>query len=301
MKSLRHSSTGAEAIAQVAEIGVGVVYSSGLEPLFAAEPGLIDALEIEPQTTWLESPGGAITVRADVDDHLDALPGRKLIHSIGTPVGGSAIGTRAQLERLAGTVRRFRPPFVSEHLAFNTTRDFFTGFFLPPRQTAAGLSTYTRSINDLRETLGVPIAAETGVNYLQPRADEIPDGEFMAELANPPTAASSSTCTTSTAITATDARNSILTSAKFHWIASGKSISRAALKWTAIGSMPTPARSRIRCSAVAREIIPHLPNLKVMIFEMFTSDPPQFGLDAVRAELGKLRTRGNHARQIHVR
>src|SRR4029453_5953432 len=30
--------------------------------------------------------------------------------------------------------------------------------------------------------VGVPFAFETGVNYLQTRQDEIPDGEFVAEL-----------------------------------------------------------------------------------------------------------------------
>lgn len=65
---------------------------------------------------------------------------------------------------------------------FNLTPDFFTGSFLPPRQTGQGLETYARAIGRLRDGLGVPLAVETGVNYLRPRADEVPDGEFFGAV-----------------------------------------------------------------------------------------------------------------------
>src|SRR5882757_7915892 len=168
------------------ELGVGVVYSSALEPLFEEHPEIADVLEIEPQTTWLERPDrpGEILVRPEVDEHLASLPFRKLVHSIGTPVGGSIPGIDAQLPLLRETVRKLDAPWASEHLAFNLTPDFFTGFFLPPRQTAAGLDAYAAAIDRLRDAVQVPLAFETGVNYLRPRGDEIPDGEFVAELAN---------------------------------------------------------------------------------------------------------------------
>ena len=168
------------------ELGVGIVYSSALEPLFADHPEIADVLEIEPQTTWLERPDrpGEILVRPEVDDHLAGLPFPKLVHSIGTPVGGSIPGIDAQLPLLRETVRKLEAPWASEHLAFNLTPDFFTGFFLPPRQTAAGLDVYVAAIGRLRDAVRVPLAVETGVNYLRRRSDEIADGEFVAELAD---------------------------------------------------------------------------------------------------------------------
>jgi uncharacterized protein len=42
---------------------------------------------------------------------------------------------------------------------------------------------YVEAVQRLRNELGVPLAVETGVNYLRPRRDELPDGEFMAALA----------------------------------------------------------------------------------------------------------------------
>ncbi len=166
------------------ELGVGVVYSSALEPLIAAHPDLVDVLEVEPQTTWIETlnPEAPFLVRPDIQEHIASLPGRKLIHSVGTPVGGSVQAHAAQYPLLRESVEQFGAPWASEHLNFNLTREFFTGFFLPPRSTEAGLQAYVEAVCRLNQELGVPIAVETGVNYLKPRPDEMPDGEFIAEL-----------------------------------------------------------------------------------------------------------------------
>jgi hypothetical protein len=64
-------------------------------------------------------------------EHLASLPGRKLVHSVGTPVGGSMRAHEAQLPLLREAVRALQAPWASEHLSFNLTRDFFTGFFFP--------------------------------------------------------------------------------------------------------------------------------------------------------------------------
>jgi len=97
------------------ELGVGLVYNSALEPLLAAEPELIDVLEIEPQTTWIETgdPAAPYRVRPDVQQHVRSLPGRKLVHSVGAPVGAprprtppscSCCGRRCKTLMLPGPV-----------------------------------------------------------------------------------------------------------------------------------------------------------------------------------------------------
>ena len=40
-----------------------------------------------------------------------------------------------QLALLRATVERLNSPWASDHLSFNSTPEFRTGFFLPPRQT----------------------------------------------------------------------------------------------------------------------------------------------------------------------
>jgi uncharacterized protein (UPF0276 family) len=273
------------------ELGVGMIYFSGLEPLLEACPEVVDLLEIEPQTTWLERPDrpGEIWVQPEVEAHLAALPYRKLVHSVGTPVGGSVPGIAMQLPMLRDCVRQWDAPWASEHLAFALTPDFFTEFFLPPRQTDAGLEIYVPAIRQLADAVEVPFAFETGVNYLQPRADEIPDGEFVAQVAE------RAECGI-----LLDLHN-IYTN---EW--NGRPTVQGFLKQIPLdrvwemhvaggfeldgywldahsGAMPDAM------VALAREIVPHLPNLKAIVFEMFTSFLPRFGLDAIRDELDRVR------------
>lgn len=291
MSSSRDTSLADDVGAGLPELGVGIIYSAALEPLLQQHPDVVDLLEIEPQTTWVErlDRPGSYVVRADVDDHLAALPYRKLVHSVGTPVGGSMPATEAQLPLLRDAVTRLGAPWASEHLAFNLTPDFFTGFFLPPRQTAEGLAVYEEAIVRLKESLGVPVAFETGVNYLQPRADEIPDGEFVRELSE----------RTGAGILLdlhniyTNHRNGRQSAAEFLaqipldrvWevhLAGGFEHDGYWLDAHS-GSIPEPLL------ALSRDVVPHLTNLRALVFEVFTSFLPAFGFDGVRREMDKLR------------
>jgi len=281
----------ADAFPKLPELGVGIVYSGALESLLEQHPDAIDVLEVEPQTTWLERPDrpGEILARSEVDSHLASLAYRKLVHSIGTPVGGSVPGFESQLPLLRETVRKLDAPWASEHLAFNLTPDFFTGFFLPPRQTAAGLEVYVRAIGRLADAVQVPLAVETGVNYMRPRPDEIRDGEFVAQLV---TRANSGILLDLHNIYANE-RNGRQKVWEFFeqipldrvWeihLAGGFELEGYWLDAHS-GSIPDPL------FALSRELIPHLPNLKAIVFEVFSSFLPSFGVDAVRKELDRVR------------
>ena len=275
---------------ELPELGVGVIYSSDLEDLLSENPGLIDVVEIEPQTTWVENPvTGHIQARSDVDEHIAGLPARKLIHSVGTPVGGSVDTLQHQLPLLRQAVRKLSAPYASEHLAFNMTADFFTGFFLPPRQTASGINVYKQAISRLHDGLGVPIAIETGVNYLQPRNDEMPDSEFLGELV------SSSGCGILLDLhnlycnqhNGRQSIESFLSQIPLEhvWevhLAGGFELDGFWLDAHS-GAIPPPLID------ICREVIPQLTNLKAIIFEIFSSSLPKFGLNAVQHELEKLR------------
>lgn len=273
------------------ELGVGVVYFSGLESLLETHPGAVDVLEIEPQTMWLERPDrpGEIVVRAEVDEYIAALPCAKLVHSVGTPVGGSIAGIASQLPLLRECVKTMRAPWASEHLAFNLTPDFFTGFFLPPRQTEAGLAVYEEAIRKLANAVEVPFAFETGVNYLKPRADEIPDGEFTAELAR----RAESGILLDLHNVYCNQMNGRQSVEKFLsqipldrvWemhVAGGFELDGYWLDAHS-GAMPDAMM------AMAREIVPHLPNLKAIVFEVFTSFLPAFPLEKVLGECDRVR------------
>jgi uncharacterized protein (UPF0276 family) len=272
------------------ELGVGITYSSAIESLIRQSPDLFDVIEVEPQTTWLATRDDSAPYRIaeHVLEHIAQLPGRKLVHSVGTPVGGTVRPDTAQLALLRRTIERFAAPWASDHLSFNATPEFNTGFFLPPRQTSEGVATVVTSIRDLEAALPVPIAVETGVNYLRPRPDELPDGAFVAAVVG-----------TANCGLLLDLHNIFANSLNGRqpiadfltqlpldrvWeihLAGGFEMDGFWLDAHS-GAIPDPLFD------IARELVPALPNLKAIIFEIFPSFVPLAGFDTIRAQIERL-------------
>ena len=268
-------------------LGIGATYSDAIEPLIERHPELFDVLEIEPQTTWIKTADRQRPFRADnrVLDHLASLPGRKVIHSVGRPVGGTVAPDVAELDLLKHTIRHLDAPWASDHLSFNQTSEFATGFFLPPRQTPAGIETASSAIRRLQAALMVPVAIETGVSYLRLRDDELPDGEFVARVVE-----------TADCGLLLDLHNAYCNSVNGRqpleefldqlpldrvWevhVAGGFELDGFYLDAHS-GAIPEPLH------AVVEEIIPHLPNLKAIVFEIFPSFITVVGLDLVKDQL----------------
>lgn len=247
-------------------------------------------LEIEPQTMWLKVRDAERPYRANEEmlEHLLDLPGRKLVHSVGTPVGGTVRPDPAQLVLLRDTIRHLQAPWASDHLSFNQTPEFATGFFLPPRQTVAGIETVTTSIADLQDALPVPIAVETGVNYLRPRADEVGDGEFVARVVE------SADCGLlldlhnifANGLNGRQPVSEYLEALPLErvWevhLAGGMELDGFWLDAHS-GAIPDPLYR------ICEDVIPQLPNLGAIVFEIFPSFVPEVGLELVEEQLERL-------------
>src|SRR5262249_4866392 len=93
----------------------------------------------------------------------------------------------AALERLRESIDALGSPYASEHLSFNRfdagDERRWTGFFLPAKQDKHGVQTAAARIDEMRRAVGVPIAFETGVNYLRPQPDEMSDGCYFRSVA----------------------------------------------------------------------------------------------------------------------
>ena len=236
---------------------------------------------------------------------IEALPCRKLVHSVGAPVGGTVRPAPQAVDLLAANVRRLGSPWISEHLSFNATPAFHTGFFLPPRQTAAGIANAAAAARSLARACGVPIAVETGVNYLRPRPDEIPDGRFVAEVAE----AADCGILLDLHNLYCNQRNGRASIEAFLdqipldrvWevhLAGGLELDGF---WLDAHSGAIPAALVEACQA----IFPRLPNLKAVVFEIFPSFVREVGLDTVARQVEVLRrlweARGRDARPAIAR
>ena len=170
-------------------LGVGIVYTPALEPLLQGEADVVDVIEVEPQTYWFkDSPSGGSYRLDDVAfARLAEFPQAKIVHGLACAVGGTAPPERRQLDRFAESIKRLGAPWASEHLSFNRVpgdhRYDGTGFLLPPLQVPRTVALAARHLRLLRESLPVPVAFETGVNYLRCQSGEMSDGRFFARVA----------------------------------------------------------------------------------------------------------------------
>ena len=282
-------STASDSSADLTPLGVGVTWTGGLHPLLVRRPELVDVVEFEPQTTWLGRGARAGTEEAAVLERLRELPARKLVHSITAPVGGGVAAHPDDLRRLHATVEQLEAPWVSEHLSFQQSHERAAGFFLPPRQTRAGVAVAVAAIERLRAALGVPIAVETGVNYLRPRPDELADAEFTAAVIQ------GADCGLLLDLhnVYANARNGRQPLDEFLaglpldrvWelhFAGGFELDGYWLDAHS-GAVPEPVL------AVAERLIPTLSHLRAIVFEIYPSFIPLFGLDRVAVELERLR------------
>lgn len=166
-------------------LGVGMIYSPGLEPAFEAGADLVDVIEIEPQLR--RDPDGRYRLREEIFGPAERVAKPKLIHGVGFPVGGTAGPDERDLAAFVEAIERSGSPWASEHLSFNQVRaagrEYFGGFLLPPVQSPATVRLAARNIRAVAGLLPVPFAFETGVNYLERLPGEMTDGAFFAAVA----------------------------------------------------------------------------------------------------------------------
>lgn len=173
----------------IPETGVGIIYFSGFEETIAANPELIQVIEIEPQTFWYRLQNGLAAYAYDEASvqYLSDLQKPILFHGVGYPIAGSITPDTIHLDCLRQMMDRLRPVSMSEHLSFNTlTIDeelYNTNFLLPPLQTQKGIATAVAGIKAYKANFDIPFLFETGVNYLSPLPFEIKDGYFVNAIA----------------------------------------------------------------------------------------------------------------------
>jgi uncharacterized protein (UPF0276 family) len=275
-------------------LGVGIVYLPGLEPLLESRPDLVAVLELEPQTLWRYLPGRAAPFVQDRDEleRIARLPQRKLVHGVGFPVGGASLPDERHIAPLVETIECLDSSWASEHLGFNRFADggadANTGFLLPPLQTPAGVESAAASVRHLAGRLPVGFSIETGVNYLQPRRGELSDGAFVAAVAE-------------------EADCGILLD--LHNLYANERNGRQSVK-DFVAELPLERVNEMHIAGglehrgywldahsgrvppdlleLAEWVVPQLPNLGAIVFELVASYLEPLGLDGLAEELEKL-------------
>ena len=270
------------------ELGVGIIYSPSIEHIQFPE-GLIDTLEIEPQTLCIRNKDGQLIAPKEVFDAIAAKPYHKLVHSIGAPVGGSLAPADDQLKLIQYAADIFNSPWVTEHLSFNAVTEFNTGFFLPPCQTEKGLQQAVANVNRLQNAIDRPIAVETGVNYLRPNNKEMSDGQFVQQLCKA-TGCGILLDVHNLFANQLNGRESIhefLKQIDLEHVVEIHIAGGTELNGLWLDSHSGPIDKRLL--AITRELLPDLPNLKEITYEIFDSYVPVVGDAVILKEMEDVR------------
>jgi uncharacterized protein (UPF0276 family) len=276
-------------------LGVGVVFAPGLEPLIEGGAPAVDVLEIEPQTLWPGSGGeNAFRMPPAVVDWLRGIRLPKLVHGVGAPVAGAVPAPPGFASAFALAAHEVDAVWASEHLNFNRFRtsdgDYNTGLFFPPLQTIAGVRVAVANIQRVKRRLSVPFAIETPVSYLKCRSGELTDGEFVARVvegagcgivldlhnlwANERNGRGS----------VRDFIESIPLERVWEIHVAGGFEHRGFWLDAHSGLMPEPLIDLVG------EIVPRLPALRAIVYEILPTHVAQVGIEAIAKQLQQLRS-----------
>lgn len=283
--------------------GVGLVYWPALHALARDHPD-VAVLEVEPQGYWRAHAGSPNGYRLD-RIALEAIAGidkPRLMHSVTLPLADASGLDPDHLALLRQAASILRPAWASEHLSFNRYRRggrwVDAAFLLPPAMKPETVRLAAWNLQVLSRALELPVAGETGVNYLPVEPNTLADGAFFAGVAE-------------------QSDGGLLLDLHNLWCDEANGRARIADTfgllpldrvwqvhmaggWTLDGVLLDahggPAPSALE--DVLEHILPMLPNVRAVIYEVLPNHLDAVGLDAVARQIERLagiwrRTKGD--------
>src|SRR5213594_349637 len=106
-----------------------------------------------------------------------------VLHGVSLSIGSTDPLNEPYLGRLRALARRFEPAWVSDHLCWTGVGGRNAHDLLPLPYTEQALDHVVRRVLRVQERLGRPIALENVSSYVAYRRSEMPEWEFLAEVA----------------------------------------------------------------------------------------------------------------------
>ncbi len=104
-------------------------------------------------------------------------------HCVGMSLGSVERPKADHLANLKRLVARFKPKHVSDHLSWSASGNAHLNDLLPLPYTEESFRFIAANIDHVQQELGCPISIENPSSYLAFRHSEIPEAEFMNQLA----------------------------------------------------------------------------------------------------------------------
>ena len=167
------------------DLGVGLIAAGGVDLLWPDIADVVDVVEVEPQTLWDHTRGDGRRLERRALGWLRSLDRPLLSHGVGFPVGGTFPPDPDGVRAAARSARELDAVHWSEHLSFNRTgaEGEHAGYLLPPIPTPDSVSAAVGHIRTYQQQLDRPFLVETPTSYLRPLPGDLPDGEYVARIA----------------------------------------------------------------------------------------------------------------------
>lgn len=104
------------------------------------------------------------------------------IHGVGLSIGGAGPLDRDHLRRLSGLVLAYQPALFSEHLAWSSHDGVFLNDLLPLPYNETTLGHVCTHIDQVQDTLGMPMLLENPSTYVAFAASTMTEVEFLRAI-----------------------------------------------------------------------------------------------------------------------
>ena len=106
------------------------------------------------------------------------------IHGVGMSLGSASGLSGQHLKQFRDVVERYSPWLISEHLAWSGEGGFYLNDLLPLPLNDESLDIVADNVKAMQDYLGRKVLVENPSTYMAFTGSDIPETEFLAELAN---------------------------------------------------------------------------------------------------------------------
>lgn len=162
---------------RIPDLGVGVGFRIPHYPVILEEHPAMDWFEVISENFMV--PGGKPL------QNLDRLRAHYPVvnHGVSLSIGAAAPLDREYLAKLKELVKRIDPPWCSDHLCWGGTSKVAIHDLLPMPHTKQAIAHVAERVRQVQDYLEKPFALENVSSYMAFTASEMPEWEFLAEIA----------------------------------------------------------------------------------------------------------------------
>lgn len=179
-------------LSQIPRLGVGLSFQDTLSEFVCEHLEAFDFLEIVPDSLWNDRGRGAqprYEEKAAALDLLSSIAERKPIigHSIGLSIGTDVDIDTEHVDQIATWQERYQFPWHSDHLSFNrldhaSGHSIDVGFTMPVPYDFAVLDLLASKVEHMQRHVPAPFLLENNVYYFQIPEQEMTEAEFLNRL-----------------------------------------------------------------------------------------------------------------------